>query len=632
MRALELYPPPGENELQCNLIFESERVKKKWYTAIKAACERALFDSFESHAHGSGLTEVRQQSAVDSVIWRAALKQVCALPGNDVCADCGAALAGDPWASINIGVFICIECSGVHRSLGVDVSQVRSVKLDEWTTEQIEHMRSLGNVNVNASFEGAMPDQVAKPDAASARADKEAWITRKYVCRTFSTPTKRVASATWKAAVVPTAAAADDGADSSSNTHRRSSSARRAAPQTPTRITSITNITTQHVYDSVAPPTPGRAAALLERNNENACTFFADHFVGRTHTTFVGFGTDENAQRTLKVVCSVSLAAREFHAVVRMPGEYECVHLPYAALGTLRMPRRNASLDVVLRSPRSHAASSAAAGDEALPEARDVFMCLVRAHSIDLREVRELPAESVADLVTFEESLVRKQYKFGVLLKRGAQTCEKAMFGNQQGSRDYRAFLSFIGHVADLRSYDGFMGGLQRGGATGERSVVTSLEGVELMYHVSTMLPHSTTDEQQLERKRHLGNDIVVIVFEDTDDNGGEATPFAPNMVESHFNHVFVCVRSVRTAHMPSPRFVVRATLLKNCDSLERYGPTLPEELDPNFAEHQRLFAAYLVNAERACYRHGTFKSKAERTQKMQLESIVAKHSAGRWN
>lgn len=79
--------------------------------------------------------------------------------GNDVCADCGEpgnfplkwplsaillAMASlttsiDPrWASINLGIFVCIECSGIHRSLGVHLSQVRSLDLDRWSSETVE--------------------------------------------------------------------------------------------------------------------------------------------------------------------------------------------------------------------------------------------------------------------------------------------------------------------------------------------------------------------------------------------------------------------------------------------------------------------------------------------------------------
>ncbi|KAG5855676.1 hypothetical protein ANANG_G00051630 [Anguilla anguilla] len=55
---------------------------------------------------------------------------------NKYCADCEA--KGPRWASWNLGVFICIRCAGIHRNLGVHISRVKSVNLDQWTAEQIQ--------------------------------------------------------------------------------------------------------------------------------------------------------------------------------------------------------------------------------------------------------------------------------------------------------------------------------------------------------------------------------------------------------------------------------------------------------------------------------------------------------------
>ncbi|XP_022725759.1 ADP-ribosylation factor GTPase-activating protein AGD3-like isoform X2 [Durio zibethinus] len=78
------------------------------------------------------------------------LQRVC---GNDKCADCG---APEPdWASLNLGVLVCIECSGVHRNLGVHISKVRSLTLDVkvWEPSVISLFQSLGNTFANSVWE-----------------------------------------------------------------------------------------------------------------------------------------------------------------------------------------------------------------------------------------------------------------------------------------------------------------------------------------------------------------------------------------------------------------------------------------------------------------------------------------------
>jgi hypothetical protein len=104
-------------------------------------------------------------------------------PGNRVCADCGAA---DPdWASINLGVLVCLQCSGVHRSLGVHVSKVRSATLDEWPPALLGFVSSLGGARANTFWEGVLPED-RRITPAAPRAARDAFTRAKYVERAFA--------------------------------------------------------------------------------------------------------------------------------------------------------------------------------------------------------------------------------------------------------------------------------------------------------------------------------------------------------------------------------------------------------------------------------------------------------------
>ncbi|KAJ2611210.1 hypothetical protein H4S08_003267 [Coemansia sp. RSA 1365] len=105
--------------------------------------------------------------------------------GNGQCVDCGQ--ASPEWAAINLGVLMCIECSGIHRSLGVHVSKVRSVKLDNWEPELMQVMQRLGNAYVNSIYEYIPPgpDDPEKPNPQSSREQKQPYLELKYTKRRF---------------------------------------------------------------------------------------------------------------------------------------------------------------------------------------------------------------------------------------------------------------------------------------------------------------------------------------------------------------------------------------------------------------------------------------------------------------
>ncbi|KAL5013373.1 hypothetical protein ScPMuIL_007643 [Solemya velum] len=114
------------------------------------------------------------------------MTQLLSIPGNDHCCDCG---SPDPrWASINLGITMCIACSGVHRSFGVHMSKVRSITLDAWEPEMVKVMAELGNDVNNRIYEANVDESVAlraNPECKSSI--REAWIKAKYVQKAFVT-------------------------------------------------------------------------------------------------------------------------------------------------------------------------------------------------------------------------------------------------------------------------------------------------------------------------------------------------------------------------------------------------------------------------------------------------------------
>lgn len=111
------------------------------------------------------------------------LKTLLHKPENLVCADCGA--HRPTWGSTNLGVFLCTQCAGVHRSLGVHISAMLSAKLDDWTHEQLDVMEVMGNTRSNSTYEYHVPSMWGKCHPDDEREYRELYIREKYEKKSF---------------------------------------------------------------------------------------------------------------------------------------------------------------------------------------------------------------------------------------------------------------------------------------------------------------------------------------------------------------------------------------------------------------------------------------------------------------
>uniref|UniRef100_A0A8C6KDJ4 Arf-GAP with coiled-coil, ANK repeat and PH domain-containing protein n=1 Tax=Nothobranchius furzeri TaxID=105023 RepID=A0A8C6KDJ4_NOTFU len=178
----------------CLLQADSERQQQAWISAV----QNSIASAFQERREDAHSPRQRCSSMSTNILGGGgggggmdqededckALTEIQGIPGNRQCCDCGE--PSPDWASINLGITLCIVCSGIHRSLGVHFSKVRSLTLDSWEPELIKLMCELGNSVINRIYEARIDEiTIKKPHSSSPRGDKESWIKSKYVEKKF---------------------------------------------------------------------------------------------------------------------------------------------------------------------------------------------------------------------------------------------------------------------------------------------------------------------------------------------------------------------------------------------------------------------------------------------------------------
>ncbi|KAM4548623.1 arf-GAP with coiled-coil, ANK repeat and PH domain-containing protein 2-like isoform 3-T3 [Odontesthes bonariensis] len=175
----------------CMMQADSEKLRQAWIKAVQNSIATAFRDKGDDvekldrkSSTSTGSLDSGGEPKERSLKGESALQKVLAIAGNACCCDCG---QPDPrWASINLGITLCIQCSGIHRSLGVHFSKVRSLTLDTWEPELLKLMCELGNKEINQIYEARREELGArKPQPGDPRHEVEAYIKAKYVDRRF---------------------------------------------------------------------------------------------------------------------------------------------------------------------------------------------------------------------------------------------------------------------------------------------------------------------------------------------------------------------------------------------------------------------------------------------------------------
>uniref|UniRef100_A0A674B154 Signal induced proliferation associated 1 like 1 n=1 Tax=Salmo trutta TaxID=8032 RepID=A0A674B154_SALTR len=225
-------------------------------------------------------------------------------------------------------------------------------------------------------------------------------------------------------------------------------------------------------------------------------------------------------------------------------------------------------------------------------------------------------------LMKLDEQGLSFQVKVGVMYCRAGQSSEEEMYNNETAGPALEEFLQLLGERVRLKGFTKYRAQLDiKTDSTGTHSLYTAYRDYEIMFHVSTMLPYTPNNKQQLLRKRHIGNDIVTIVFQEPG-----ALPFTPKTIFSHFQHVFIIVR----VHSPCSDNTCYSVAVTRSRDVPSFGPPIPKGVTfPKSSVFRDFLLAKVINAENAAHKSEKFRAMATRTRQEYLRDLAERHVTG---
>ena len=225
-------------------------------------------------------------------------------------------------------------------------------------------------------------------------------------------------------------------------------------------------------------------------------------------------------------------------------------------------------------------------------------------------------------LLKLDESSLSKHYKIGVMYCTAGQSTEEEMYNNDTASQQFHNFMSSVSTKVALKGFTSYRAQLDnKSDTTGTHSYYTRFEGCEVMFHVSALLPTTPNNRQQLLRKRHIGNDIVTVIFQEKG-----SKPFTPATIRSHFQHVFVIVQCIDPCpNTGQARYQVATS---QAQDIPIFGPAIPDGgIFVQGEEFREFLLAKLINAECASRDCTKFLNMSQRTRFEYLSDLAESYA-----
>eukprot|EP00127_Corallochytrium_limacisporum_P004296 Clim_evm241s157 gene=Clim_evmTU241s157 len=266
----------------------------------------------------------------------------------------------------------------------------------------------------------------------------------------------------------------------------------------------------------------------------------------------------------------------------------------------LIMPSKGSQVRKIVRDNQCHVSSIL----RTKPSFRDVLQAAYTFRPITkFRTPSTKQKEQVKKaLIEAEKKMNMDKYNIGVIYVRPGQKQEGEYFNNEDGSPAFNNFVELLGEKIRLQGFKGHRGGLDtHSNTTGTHSVATIFSGVEIMFHVSTLLPYVQGDPQQVRRKAFIGNDISQIVFVECDEGTDRVTTskFDPESLTAQFPHVFLVVHMLKK---DPPVYALHEVHRKE---LQPYPPMVSRNVWTHDTTFRDVLLTKAINGQHAAYRNG---------------------------